>query len=1244
MKSIGFLFLCVSFFSAFAQQKSSCNHSHENQHHKRNKSDTIIKILHYHISDDHTTEAYIIERYREDPLADEWLNNYITRERHKNIHPTLKGLKSSLCSNLDFEMGNFTGWTCQTGTNNGYPAGNWTGTAPVANRHTIENGGNDPYGNFPKVAPGGGNFSVRLGNNSVGAQAEQLIFTFVVGPNDTNFIYKYAVVFEDPGHSWSEQPYFELKIYDGNNQIIPCSYQQYVAGGSIPGFINAGGGVWYKPWTTVGINLNPYVGQTLTIVVTSADCSQTGHFGYGYIDFICPSSLLTQENMFCDNVTSATLTVPNIDPGMTYLWSTGETTPSIIINPQNYNNSNVTVLINSPTSVGLCGFWYVFPIEVVQLNPQFNYTTNCLTVNFTDLSTTNPGNITSWAWNFGDGNTSTQQNPTHTYTSPGTYNVTLTINNGNCEKNISQQVVVNLPNITLSATDVKCFGANNGSASVSINGGVPPYTYQWSNNANTPNIQNLPPGNYSVTITDAGGCSQTGSVTISEPPELQLSIIPTPVTCFAGSDGQAELNVAGGTPNYNILWSNGQNGTIASGLTAGNYTVTVVDQNFCSKTHTVQITEPPALIVTAIANPSTICYGQNSTLIASGALNYTWNIGTGNNIEVSPPTTTTYYVTGTDANGCTGTSDVLLTVIPLPSSTFIASEIPCYGQNSTIQYTGNATSNATFNWNWNGANVFPGTGIGPHQANWSSTGNISVTLTVTENGCTSTPTTVVIFNPTPLTLSTVIDDTKCFGDSSGAINLTVTGATPPYTYIWNNGSTSEDIQNIPAGNYSVSVTDSKGCTKIIGATVNQPPLLVTSITPNQYICIGQPAYLNITAVGGTSPYHYYWDGQISSSSIVVYPEVTTTYTASVTDANGCASPIMTTTVYVAPPLNVNLLANTYWVCPGEPVLLTPVIWGGVGPPYLVYNHEGNVVSPPIYIYPTQSGWYGVLAEDVCGSWDTSSVFINVYPLPPANIYADTLQGCVPLTVHFIETNPDNGQSYQWNFGDQSNLSLSKNPVHTYTTPGTFDVSITITSAQGCKYTYTINDMIQVWPKPISAFTWYPEIVTEIKPVVNFNNLSKDAVEYQWIFGDGDSSSQVNPYHRYPGKGNYETQLIAISNKGCRDTSSAIIKILEQYTFYAPTAFSPDGDRINDYFCVYAHGIKEEGFLLEIYDRWGEIIWKTDKFFKDLERSERWDGRAKENNIVPIGTYTWRCIFKDTFDNFHEEAGAISVIR
>ena len=864
---------------------------------------------------------------------------------------------------------------------------------------------------------------------------------------------------------------------------------------------------------------------------------------------------------------------------------------------------------------------------------------------------TNP--TINYTWYNSGGNIISQTNGSTSLTNTvnnlpnGTYIVRVQIN-PLCGPFLTDTITIDCPNCggTVTPTMVSCFGGNNGSATVTPTDGTPPFTFLWNNGSNNQTISNLTAGNYTVTLTDATSCTSVITTTITQPAALQSNITKTDVTCYGGNNGIATINTTGGTPPYYVIWSNGQTDPTAINLSVGNYTATVTDANGCTTSSSITINQPPQIIITASASPTEVCTGNPSVLTADGAISYSWSegIGNGNNITVNPTQTTTYTVTGTDANGCTAVAQATVTVLSVPTSTFTVSNIPCFGNNTIVQYTGNASSNATFAWNWSGGTAWPGTGIGPHQVSWTTSGTFQISLTVTENGCTSTQTTVNVNNPTELTLSTNTINVLCYGESSGSINLTVSGGTPPYTFIWNTGATTEDLSNIPAGIYSVTATDANSCTKTLGATITQPAALITSITPNQHICFGQPAYLTITTIGGTPPYQYYWDGQPSTQSIAVYPNITTSYTASVVDANGCTSPIMNTTVFVAPPINVTLLANTYNVCPGDPVMLTPIITGGVGPPYVIHNQAGNVVTPPIYIHPNVSGWYSVMVEDVCGTWDTSSVYINVYPLPPINILADTLQGCVPFTVHFIETSPDSGQTYQWNFGDQTNLSLSKNPIHTYTTPGTYDVSITVTSAQGCKRTLTINDMIKVWPKPNAAFTYSPEVITEIKPIVQFTNLSTGASWYQWMFGDGDSSSLQNPEHKYSNVGNYEVLLVAVSNKGCTDTARAIIKILEHYTFYAPTAFSPDGDRNNDFFYVVAHGIKEEGFYLEIYNRWGEIIWKTDKFYKELERSEKWDGRVNNKNIVPNGTYTWRCVFRDNYDKLHEEVGAVNVIR
>ncbi|MCX7953655.1 MAG: PKD domain-containing protein [Bacteroidales bacterium] len=1042
------------------------------------------------------------------------------------------------------------------------------------------------------------------------------------------------------------------------------------------------------------------------------------------------------------------------------------------------------------------------------INNDINTNVTCLGNQTGNITVTVNTNITSPTFNYyllnQSGNVINQNlnSSSNTYTfnsvSNGTYIIKVQIN-PLCGPILFDTLVVDCPNCggNVTTNNVLCYGQNNGSAVLTITEGQAPFTINWSNGSHGTSVTDLSAGNYSVTIIDANGCSAAIPFTINQPPQLSISSNSTNVTCYGGNDGSAFIQVNGGTPPYSFSWSNGLNSSTASNLSAGNYIITVTDNNGCTITTSINITQPAPLNITAIATPSNICPNQNSTLTANGAVSYSWShgLGSGNNINVSPSSTTTYLVTGTDNNGCTATSSVTVTVftpptisisgnnnicqgeiatltanggisyiwdigpnqqtiqvqpsttstyivtgtdangctntasfqvnvipypIPnagndtsicglttnlnatpsigtgmwsslqtnviianpsdphsqvtvpstgqyifiwtennngcikkdtvkinftkIPTSNFTATPILCFGDVSIVNFTGVADGQPTFTWTWDGGYVIPGTGPGPHQVSWSTSGSHTISLVVTVNNCHSTVTSITLTNPDSLSLSLSKTDVACFGQNNGSINVTVSGGTPPYNFQWNNGSTLEDLSNISAGIYLVTVTDANGCTTFSGIEIKQPPKLTGTINPSQFICIGQPAYLNLAASGGTPPYTYFWNGQTSNPTTVVFPDTTTIYSGQIIDANGCSTDVMYTTVYVAPPIQTNLLANTTKVCPGDPIMLTPVIWGGIGPPYLIYNQEGEVVTPPIIINPQESGQYWILVEDACGTKDTASVFIETYPIPPINIFADTLQGCAPLTVQFNETSPDSGQSYIWNFGDDSNLSLGKNPIHTYWQGGTYDISITVTSKEGCKFTKTYNDFIKVWPQPYAAFKWEPESVNEINSEVQFINLSNGAVMYIWDFGDGDSSNIKNPIHRYKSSGDYLVSLIAISIKGCMDTAKGILKVLEQYTFYAPTAFSPDGDKVNDFFYVVAHGIKEEGFSLQIFDRWGELIWETDKFYIEKERSEKWDGTAKNNKVVPVGTYVWKAKFKDKKGSEHEVCGKVTVIR
>ena len=183
-------------------------------------------------------------------------------------------------------------------------------------------------------------------------------------------------------------------------------------------------------------------------------------------------------------------------------------------------------------------------------------------------------------------------------------------------------------------------------------------------------------------------------------------------------------------------------------------------------------------------------------------------------------------------------------------------------------------------------------------------------------------------------------------------------------------------------------------------------------------------------------------------------------------------------------------------------------------------------------------------------------------------------------------------------------------------------------------------MIQIYGLPNAKFEQDKEVVSVINPEVNFENLSLDALNYLWIFGDDDTTQAENPNHIYPvyPTGEYNVTLVAYSEHNCVDTAKSKVIVKNEYTFYAPTAFSPDYDSRNDIFYVYGNGIDHRNFKLFIFDRWGEVIFQSD----DIK--DGWDGSVKGGKKAKVGTYTWMVIYKDLSGIEHEEAGAVTVIR
>ena len=615
----------------------------------------------------------------------------------------------------------------------------------------------------------------------------------------------------------------------------------------------------------------------------------------------------------------------------------------------------------------------------------------------------------------------------------------------------------------------------------------------------------------------------------------------------------------------------------------------------------------------------------------------------------------TYTFTFTENNnGCIASDDVDITYYQIPTADFTTTIINCYQEQTTVQYTGNASGSATYNWTFDGGNAVGG-GQGPIYVSWTNAGTYPITLQVIENGCISPVNTINVINPEELISSAVSTDILCYGDANGTATVTYSGGTvgaAGYSVTWNDPDTTytDVVTGLSGNNYSATIIDAMGCVTTSYVTIDEPTQLVLAPIENFTVCHGSNVIANALVLGGISSYSYTWDGiQSANNGFSIIALINTTHTLLIEDMNGCKDSLFFN-ISVTPPVNIELFVNIDSVCPGDPVLVTANVWGGIGPPYKIIDpYTGDIVSPPLLINVDEDGLIVLVVEDGCKSKDTSSVLVNVYPLPPNDFYADRQSGCQPLLVNFVESNVQDGQLYIWDFGDNSsdNLSQAKNPHHVYNIPGMFDVTLTVISEEGCKNTVTQHNYINVFPKPEAKFLFNPLIATVVNPQVVFTNLSTHLYSSYWYFGDGDSSNVKDPTHLFPDgmPSVYQTTLIAVSPDGCKDTAIATIPIKPVPMLYAPTAFSPDKDRINDNFYVTGVGIDATNFRLSIYDRWGELIWETQEWDSDKMISGEWDGKAKGGEkTAQIGVYKWMVVWYDFDGNEHIKIGLVTLIK
>ncbi|MDQ3100442.1 MAG: PKD domain-containing protein, partial [Bacteroidota bacterium] len=797
---------------------------------------------------------------------------------------------------------------------------------------------------------------------------------------------------------------------------------------------------------------------------------------------------------------------------------------------------------------------------------------------------------TSALWEFGDGGTSTDLSPTHTYVGEGAYDVMLIASTGaGCVDTTYGSVTVwDVPQADFTLdVDSGCGPLEVGFFNSSIGEGL---SYLWDLGGITSSIQEEPapiffPSDplaattYTVVLSASNSCGTTSvSAPIVVMPSPTAIISPDLDTYCAYADVPI-VNASIGLPD-NFQWDLGDGTTSTSAdpmithsygveVDIEEFTITLIASNECgSDTAAYTITILPNE-VTAFFNTDPISgcapLVVDLTQYSTGDTSWYWDLGDGN-VSNEADLSHLYedpgiYVIELHAFGC-GYDSYSMEVEVLPSPTPSFSAVPetvCVGEE--ITFTNTTPDVADVEWQFGDGD---GSSLSSIQHSYNTSGTYDVTLTVTSilNGCTASVTQPVLIGNTPVAAFTP-------SPLSGCVDLEVS---------FQNSSTNSDAYQWFFGDGNSSAS--------------------------------------------TAPIHIYTEP--GSHTLTLIAE----------NLNGCSD--TATALIIAHPLPVSAFQLSQDASCFSPITIQTLnnSTGAIGYSWDLGNGGTSVLNQPSITFE-QPGTFEIelVAISQFGCTDFGVQEFTVHPTPEAAFNAQLDPGCAQLPVTFMNTSL-NSSEFQWWFGD-GEVSDGQDPQHVYEDPGAYEITLIATGAGGCMDTLVVTPGVQINPTPTADFS--SDTLSSLRHALRFSNLSSGAQNFVWDFGDGEASTVLHPIHLFPADGGgFTVCLVAINEFTCTDTICKFVQVEGDPDIYVPNTFTPNSDGANDIFHPVLNGFVGWNYTLMIFDRWGEEIHRT------TDLNEGWSGHSR-GTAAPIDVYVWKVVVEKN-GNARDFIGHVSLVR